>query len=304
MLGSVGIGRYPRFVRTPPAMRKKVDKSGWEWSAELSALVVNTMKEARAQMPVDEAVLRQEFLEKFVMHLFSICRPYVRFLRLSFFPSGLNLPTCFPYFLLAAQSGSVGISGIGGIGSVGIGRYPRSCQLSPYGCPACPSSPRPTPPLNVPIAPRAQVDGDSTIELELSSALREKSPNFHIRHLGRLAVILDAHHNQCPIPSAATTDIGHIQADAFDLTMRQMDYDCQAFRVWQGKLKNYDSAPLPPSDFQRLRPPVCSVSKPPAASSNALPSTQCPLPSPCFAGHLPRQADLDVGGQEAESPGC
>lgn len=73
VVGSVEIGGIvvlatrPRFVRTPVALRKKADKNSWEWSAELSALAINVIKEARNLMPVDEAVLRQEFLEKFVL---------------------------------------------------------------------------------------------------------------------------------------------------------------------------------------------------------------------------------------------
>lgn len=106
-------------------------------------------------------------------------------------------------------------------------------------------------PLDFHNALLAQVDGDSTVELELASALREKNSNFRVRDLGRLAMILDAHRSNIPIQQPGTMDISNIQQDAFDLVMRQMDYDCKAFKVWQGKMKNYDSAPPP---FHHLLP--------------------------------------------------
>ena len=57
----------------------------------MSALVVNAIKEARTQMPVDEAVLRLEFLEKFVPPPIAWCmsafaamhRLHLRFFALS-----------------------------------------------------------------------------------------------------------------------------------------------------------------------------------------------------------------------------
>ena len=93
-MGGVWCSRpsLPRFLNTPPAMRKKVDKAAWEWNAELAALLVNTIKEARAQMPVDEEVLRREFLEKFVpppsCHPLGAQRGRGRFLMLPFFYLG------------------------------------------------------------------------------------------------------------------------------------------------------------------------------------------------------------------------
>ena len=89
-----------------------------------------------------------------------------------------------------------------------------------------------------------QVYGDVTVELELSSALREKSAAFCMRDLGCVAAILDAHNSKCPVHSVGPMDITNIQQDAFDLVMRQLEYDYKAFKVWQGKMKNYDSAPL------------------------------------------------------------
>jgi hypothetical protein len=187
-------------------MRKKVDKAAWEWNAELAALLVNTIKDARAQMPIDEEVLRREFLEKFVPP--PSCPPLSA-------PLGQRGFLMSPFFYLGVSIFSSSLFVMCGIVGIAGGHGHRG---------------------------PAQVEGDSTVELELASALREKSPNFKVRDLGRLAGILDAHLTSCPIP-AAVTDISNIQQDAFELAIRQMQYDTRAYQVWQGKLKNYDSAP-------------------------------------------------------------
>lgn len=77
--------------------------------------------------------------------------------------------------------------------------------------------------------------------MEVATALREKTSSFTVRDIGSLAAILDAHNNKCPLPSVHPTDIVNIQSDAFELLMRQLDYDVRAFKVWQGKMSNYES---------------------------------------------------------------
>ncbi len=92
-----------------------------------------------------------------------------------------------------------------------------------------------------------EVHGDPKIEMELSSALREKTSNFTPRDLPCIGYILDAHHlNKTSGPPGSGMEmITNIQSDAFELVMRQLDYDVKAFRVWTGKMRNYDSVPQP-----------------------------------------------------------
>lgn len=78
--------------------------------------------------------------------------------------------------------------------------------------------------------------------MELASLLREKPSSFVPRDLPCIAWVLDAQHNKKPITDApGATEITNMQQDAFDLVMRQLDYDERAYRVWKGKLHNYDA---------------------------------------------------------------
>ena len=87
-----------------------------------------------------------------------------------------------------------------------------------------------------------KVEGDPKVEMELSTALREKTASFCVRDLPSMAFILDAHNSKSALANVTSTDITNIQQDAFDLVMRQLDYDTKAYRVWMGKMGNYNSA--------------------------------------------------------------
>ena len=87
-----------------------------------------------------------------------------------------------------------------------------------------------------------KVDGDPKVEMELSTALREKAASFCVRDLPSLAFIMDAHNSKSTLANTTSMDITNIQQDAFELVMRQLDYDTKAYRVWMGKMGNYNSA--------------------------------------------------------------
>ena len=87
-----------------------------------------------------------------------------------------------------------------------------------------------------------KVEGDPKVEMELATALREKTASFCVRDLPSMAFIMDAHNSKSTLGNATSADITNIQQDAFDLVMRQLDYDTKAYRVWMGKMGNYNSA--------------------------------------------------------------
>lgn len=57
-----------RFNRLPTLLQRKLDKNQMEGEAETCAFAINLCKEIRGSMPIDEATLEKEFLQKLVRH--------------------------------------------------------------------------------------------------------------------------------------------------------------------------------------------------------------------------------------------
>ena len=93
------------------------------------------------------------------------------------------------------------------------------------------------------------IKGDPQLELELTSALADKDDKFLPRDMGTLRRIMEEHCGRTGVTLAAVTTAGMldsqnaaIEKDTFDLMMKKMAYDVQAYKVWLGKLNNYEHA--------------------------------------------------------------
>ena len=95
-----------------------------------------------------------------------------------------------------------------------------------------------------------KVTDDNKLWMEVVTALREKASAFLPRSLPYVARILEAQHAKRPIEGGSTVELSNLQSDSFELAMRQLEYDQKVYRVWQGKMRNYDSA-TPPLECQR-----------------------------------------------------
>lgn len=84
--------------------------------------------------------------------------------------------------------------------------------------------------------------GDIKIEMEIQAAVNEKSSSFTVRDLPSLAAIMDEHINTRPIAQTSQLEIQQVQATAFQLVQKQLEYDCQAFRAWMSKCRDAKSA--------------------------------------------------------------
>lgn len=85
--------------------------------------------------------------------------------------------------------------------------------------------------------------GDTKVMTELQLALAEKNCGFVPRDLPTLNELMEAHVGGGPGAAPAVLSIEQAQIDkaSYDLTLRQMQYDLQAFKVWKGKMHNFRS---------------------------------------------------------------
>ncbi len=90
------------------------------------------------------------------------------------------------------------------------------------------------------------VMGDTKLELELSAALADKKDDYLPRSLPSLRQLMDDHSQKQLGTGAASSgqniEWSAIEADAFDLHKKKIQYDLQAYRVWQSKISNYAAA--------------------------------------------------------------
>ena len=87
--------------------------------------------------------------------------------------------------------------------------------------------------------------GDSKIVTELAMALVEKNEKFTIRDIPTLSEIMDAHNTVAPLatePSKMVIEKGELEKSTYELNMKQMAYDLQAWKVFAGKMSDHYSA--------------------------------------------------------------
>ena len=85
-------------------------------------------------------------------------------------------------------------------------------------------------------------DGNDQIDFEIQGALLERSDNFVAsQHIPSLRKLVDSHMFLLPVgPSAAAAEA--LEVDAFELVMRQLDFDVKAHAVWLKKCENIHMA--------------------------------------------------------------
>jgi hypothetical protein len=92
------------------------------------------------------------------------------------------------------------------------------------------------------------IEGDPMIELAISSALAEKDEKFQPRDLAPLKLIMEEHCGKTGLvvagvsPAALDLQTSAIERDTFELLMKKLQYDTQAYKVWVGKNQNYELA--------------------------------------------------------------
>lgn len=74
-------------------------------------------------------------------------------------------------------------------------------------------------------------NGDTAIETDVIAALLEKSDNFHIRDIGALCSIMDAHNAAMPTQGGPSSMI-ELDQDKYALAIKQAKYDIEVFRVF------------------------------------------------------------------------
>jgi hypothetical protein len=82
------------------------------------------------------------------------------------------------------------------------------------------------------------------VELELQSVCKEKSTNFTVRDVPTLAIIMDAHVNTSVVVAGTPSkmvEINSLEDDTYELLVKPIKYDCQVWRVWQNKLRTWES---------------------------------------------------------------
>ena len=96
-------------------------------------------------------------------------------------------------------------------------------------------------------------DGSDQIDMEVQAALLEKSETFSPSlHIPTLQKLIDANLFSNPVaPSDAVVEA--LEVDAFELLMRQLDYDVKVSDVWQKKCKNAHTAKDNAQSEWRLR---------------------------------------------------
>ena len=85
---------------------------------------------------------------------------------------------------------------------------------------------------------------DSKIVTEITMVTSERSDRFTVRDIPTLVELMDAHAGSAPLASHAGLMIekGELEQSTFDLHMKQMAYDLQAWKVYNGKLNDHYSA--------------------------------------------------------------
>ncbi len=88
------------------------------------------------------------------------------------------------------------------------------------------------------------IRGDQKVEMEMASAWMEKSSNFTVRDIPTLRRLLDSRGNSRNGTLALEEQTvqwqsQELEASTFDLTMRKLEYDCNVWRVYKGKVEHW-----------------------------------------------------------------
>jgi hypothetical protein len=87
-------------------------------------------------------------------------------------------------------------------------------------------------------------EADAKVTSELAMALAEKSEKFMVHDIATLAEIMNSHSKVSPImaPLKMVVEKSELEKSTFELNMKQMEYDLQAWRVLDQKLSSYVTA--------------------------------------------------------------
>ena len=85
---------------------------------------------------------------------------------------------------------------------------------------------------------------DAKVTSELAMAIADKNERFTLRDIPTLAEIMDTHSGDTPVaePCKMSVDKAELERSTFELNMKQLEYDLQAWRVLDSKLSNYVGA--------------------------------------------------------------
>ena len=82
----------------------------------------------------------------------------------------------------------------------------------------------------------------AAVEMEILEALREKSTNFTCTDMHAFNELKQKTLKQSPLNQTGVTTLTTetVENNAFELLMRQCEYDIQAFKVWKGKVSSIE----------------------------------------------------------------
>ncbi|CAJ1418011.1 unnamed protein product [Effrenium voratum] len=89
------------------------------------------------------------------------------------------------------------------------------------------------------------VQGDHAVQLEVTCVLGQKDPQLTPRGVRQLRELLEAHAAEMPLPSATagsnTVERTNLEAEAFELLKKRIEYDLQCVRVFKARTATHES---------------------------------------------------------------
>ncbi len=87
------------------------------------------------------------------------------------------------------------------------------------------------------------IGGDSTLELQVTCAIREKAPDFKVTDIPLVKEIIEGHSRTSPIvASSLTVSSQNLEKDSFELLIKQLRYDTEVFKVYKRRVLEVDHA--------------------------------------------------------------
>ena len=87
------------------------------------------------------------------------------------------------------------------------------------------------------------VDANSGLELELHEVAVEKRQSLNVNDIRFFRDVIESHQGKTPVVDSGAVELqlSQLDFDKYQLTVKQLDYDIQAFRTYKSKLNNYDT---------------------------------------------------------------
>ena len=85
-------------------------------------------------------------------------------------------------------------------------------------------------------------NGSDHIDLEVQSAILEKSDTFDITKIPTFKTLIDEHIFAAPVQATNTAQIESIEVDNFNLLLKKVDYDVSVYETWEKKCSSVYAA--------------------------------------------------------------